>query len=132
GPVDGEFPLVEPWVNGECTYWWATMAQFAEKIHVGVGFETTFGCGIGRGGAGRTSPTMAFEGLTPREVLDRLMEKQPEFAWQEVDGAVVIRPVASWKAPAPALHKRVRPFAIEGVHPPHALHTLLQSAEPSL
>jgi hypothetical protein len=133
-PVEGTLTLIEPRMNGECTFWWATLAEFAEKVHVRVGFETPPQCRItiGREGARMTSPRIAFEGLTPREALDRLLETQPGFAWQDVDGVVVIRPIAAWKQPEHVLQARVAPFAVAGVHPHDALHAMLQSAQPSL
>jgi len=131
-PVEGPFRLIGPRVRQDCTSWWPTAEQFAQKVHVRVGFETTPQCWLGGGGAHPFAPTLTFDGLSPREALDRLMEMRPEFAWREVDGVVVIRPVPAWMATGHVLQTRVGPFVVEGVHPHHALHTMLDSAQPSL
>ena len=46
-------------------------------------------------------------GVTLRQALDAVVAKDRRYSWGEVDGVVVVRPVAAWRDPAHPLHRRV-------------------------
>lgn len=47
---------------------------------------------------------------TARMVLDRLVSMAPDYAWRDMNGVVVVRPVAAWNSPDHFLGARVQSF----------------------
>jgi hypothetical protein len=46
-------------------------------------------------------------GVTLRQALDAVVAKDRRYSWREVDGVVVVRPVAAWRDPAHPLARTV-------------------------
>ncbi len=111
---------------------WRTVEEVARFAGVRIGFEHTPDCHPGGRERRAYGPAIALDGLTPRQVFDQIVQMRPEFAWREVEGVVVIRPVRAWQDPAHLLHRQVAPFAVARTHPHLVLHRLLQAAQPSL
>lgn len=109
-----------------------TVEEVARFAGVRIGFEHTPECPPGGQERRAYGPSIALDGLTPRLVFDHIVQMRPDFAWREVDGVVVIRPVRAWLDPAHLLHRQVAPFAVARSHPHLVLHRLLQAAQPSL
>ena len=78
--------------------------------------------GIERAGGSQlpppTGPRVTVSGLILRNALDVMMRLEPGYDWREIDGVIVIRPVASWEDPAhplriPAPTLRVPALSVE-------------------
>src|SRR5262245_24666554 len=50
------------------------------------------------------------------EALSDLTTVDPRYAWHELDGVVVLRPVTAWVNPRHFLHQTIRPFAVTEQH----------------
>lgn len=111
---------------------WRTVEEVARFAGVRIGFEHMPDCHPGGRERRAYGPSIALDGLTPRLVFDQIVQMRPEFAWREIEGVVVIRPVRAWQDPAHLLHRPVEPFAVARTHPHLVLHRLLQAAQPSL
>ena len=68
----------------------------------------------------------------PRQAIDRVLSKRPDYRWAEVDGVAVIRPVTAWAPSGSVLNAPVAPFVVADEHPHHALHTVFQATQPPL
>jgi hypothetical protein len=111
---------------------WRTVEQVARFTGVRVGFEHTPDCrpaGVERRAYGQS---VDLGGLTPRAAFNDITRARPEFAWREIDGVAVMRPVAAWQDPAGVLHRPVASFSAARLHPHLVLHELLQAAQPTL
>jgi hypothetical protein len=51
--------------------------------------------------------SISLRGLTAREALDRLVQRDPRYRWVESDGVLIVRPVAAWNDPNAFLHRTV-------------------------
>jgi hypothetical protein len=92
-----ELPLV---VNGPFP---SSVRDLANATRVPMGIEFL---GPGRHPiSGRIPAT----GRTLREVLDAMIAVNPQYEWREMDGVIVIRPVAAWNDAANLLFKIVAP-----------------------
>jgi hypothetical protein len=63
-------------------------------------------------------------GRTLREVLDAMVAVDPRYEWRELEGVIVIRPVASWTDPNHALFRIVGPVRMIDVSPQEAVQRL--------
>jgi len=72
--------------------------------------------GIERAGGSQlpppTAPRVTVSGLTLRNALDLMMRLEPGYDWREIDGVIVIRPVASWEDPAHPLRIPAPPLRV--------------------
>jgi hypothetical protein len=129
-PMRGAVQVVDPAARPPCDLW-ESVEQLARHARVRVGFEQTPDC---RPAGRRRQPydrqAVALGGLTPRAAFDRLLSHRSDYRWAVIDGVAVFRPTTAWAAGSPLDHA-VAPFAASG-HPHHALHTVLESARPSL
>lgn len=67
-----------------------------------------------RGGPSRPKPLVSVRptpldvrGVTLRQALDAVVAKDRRYSWREVNGVVVVRPVAAWRDPEHPLLRRV-------------------------
>jgi len=67
-----------------------------------------------RGGSSRPKPLVSVRptpldvrGVTLRQALDAVVAKDRRYSWREVDGVVVVRPVAAWRDPEHPLLRTV-------------------------
>ncbi len=111
---------------------WRTVEHVARFTGVRVGFEHTANCWPAGQERRAYGPSIALAGLTPRMVFDQIVRARPEFAWREIDGVVVVRPLAAWQDSTHLLHRPVTPFAVARMHPHLVLHRAAQAARPSL
>lgn len=130
-PVKGPFRVIALRPDAPC-FVWPTVEQIARVAGIRVGFEHPAGCPpYGRSrNAGPNAIVM--DGWSPRQALDFVTDKYPQFAWREIDDVAVMRPMAAWTDASNVLHRRVTAWSASQVHPHHALHALLQHASPSL
>lgn len=129
-PMRGEVRVVDPAAAPPCDLW-ESVEQLARHAQVRVGFEQTPDCRpAGRRRLPYERPAVTLDGLTPRAAFDRLLSHRSGYQWAVIDGVAVFRPAAAWAAGSPLDHA-VAPFVVSD-HPHHALHTVLQSARPSL
>jgi hypothetical protein len=73
-------------------------------------------------------------GLSLRAALDVLIGFDPRYAWQEMNGVTVIRPVAAWGNPLHPLFRPVESIQLTNVKPKRAIDavaSLLGVAEPN-
>lgn len=72
--------------------------------------------GIERAGGSQlpppTAPRVTVSGLTLRNALDVMMRLEPGYEWREIDGVIVIRPVASWEDPTHPLRIPAPPLSV--------------------
>ncbi len=129
-PMRGEVRVIDPAARPPCELW-ESVEQLARHAQVRVGFEQVPGC---RPGGRPREPydrqAVTLDGLTPRAAFDRLLSHRSDYRWAVLDGVAVFRPTTAWAAGSPLDHA-VAPFAVSE-HPHHALHTVLESARPSL
>ena len=111
---------------------WRTVEELGRLAGVRVGFENTRACVPGGRERRAYGPSLTLDGLTPRTAFDQIVQARPDFAWREIDGVVVMRPVAAWSDATHVLHRAVAPLALTSIHPHLALHEVLQAAQPSL
>lgn len=111
---------------------WRTVEEVARFSGVRIGFEHTPDCRPGGRERRAYGPSVDLDGLTPRAAFDDIARARPDFAWREMDGVVVMRPVAAWQDPANVLHRPVASFTVARRHPHLVLHEVLQSAQPTL
>ena len=129
-PTSRTFRLTDPRTN-ECALWTA-VEQWARQARWRVGFEATTRCHPGRKTLEAGDGAVTFEGMSPIEALDGLLQLSPQFRWREIGGVVVIRPKLAWDDPNNALNRAVRQFSVSKVHPHFAVHAALEAALPSL
>lgn len=111
---------------------WRTVEHVSRFAHVPVGFEHVGTCAPMGWGKTPEADALALNGLTPRQIFDRLVEARPDYAWREIDGVVVMRPVGAWTDAGNVLARLVAPFAVTDRHPHQLLHDVYQAARPSL
>lgn len=63
---------------------------------------------------------VALRGLTVEEALNRLIEIDPRYRWQERDGVIVIRPASAWQNAGHFLHRTIEAFELEDRNVPDA------------
>ena len=129
-PMRGTVRVIDPAARPPCDLW-DSVEQLARHAQVRVGFEQAQDC---RPGGRPREPydrqAVTLDGLTPRAAFDRLLSHRSDYRWAVVDGVAVFRPTTAWASGSPLDHA-VAPFAVSE-HPHHALHTVLESARPSL
>jgi hypothetical protein len=129
-PMRGTVRVIDPAARPPCELW-ESVEQLARQAQVRIGFEQDPGC---RPGGRPREPydrqAVTLDGLTPRAAFDRLLSHRSDYRWAIIDGVAVFRPTTAWAAGSPLDHA-VAPFSAAD-HPHHVLHTLLQSARPSL
>jgi hypothetical protein len=130
-PVAGPFRVMGPHAHGKCAFW-QSLEQVARRSGVRLGFENRPDCRLDGWTLSTEPDQLDFDGLTPRQAFDRLVEIRPEFSWREIDQVVIVRPVAAWEDPANLLHRPVAPFTIADTHPHFVLHRVTESAQPSV
>jgi hypothetical protein len=86
--------------------------RIARAIGEPAGVEFTPGsCVISR--SGPPSEFVSLAGLTARDALDRAVELDPRYRWIEMDGVIVVRPVAAWDDPQHFLHRTGSSFTVD-------------------
>jgi hypothetical protein len=82
----------------------AGVGRLRQRAAISIGFEVESACVDSRPQF-RSSPTDDdLDGLTVRDVLDRLVAMVPAYQWREVGGIVVIRPALAWDDPREPLN----------------------------
>jgi hypothetical protein len=130
-PRHGSLAVANPALGEECDFW-RTLEQVARQTGVRVGLENVETCHSGGWGLSPGDGALDLSGLTLRMIFARVVELRPEYSWTEIDGVVVVRPVPAWTSPDNALHRTIKPFAVDKMHPHLALHAMLEAAEPSM
>jgi hypothetical protein len=130
-PVGGEFRIVNPLLNSPCTFG-AAVDQLARRAHVLVGFENTPDCWMGAWTLHSGEGALDLTGMTARQALDHLVALTSTYRWQEIDGVVVIRPIAAWDDPTNMLNRPTASFNVTNANVHEVLHVLLQAVTPSL
>lgn len=129
-PMHGAVRVIDPAARPPCELW-ESVEQLARHAQVRIGFEQDPNC---RPGGRLREPydrqAVTLDGLTPRTAFDRLLSRRSDYRWAVIDGVAVFRPTTAWAAGSPLDHA-VAPFAASE-HPHHVMHTVLQSARPSL
>lgn len=129
-PIRGTVRVIDPAARPPCELW-ESVEQLARHAQVRVGFEQVPQC---RPGGRPREPydrqAVTLDGLTPRAAFDRLLSHRSDYRWAVIDGVAVFRPTTAWAAGSPLDHV-VASFAASE-HPHHVMHTVLQSARPSL
>jgi hypothetical protein len=118
--------------RGNPCHLWTAFEQLARQARVRIGFEQTLDCGPAPWVLRPHEESLNLGGLTPRQAFDRVLSSRPDYRWTEIDGVVVIRPVAAWASGGSVLNVPVAAFAVADEHPHHALHTVFLSSQPSL
>lgn len=129
-PSSRIFRLTDPRTD-ECALGTA-VEQLARQARWRVGFEATSRCHPGRKTLEAGDGAVTFEGMSPIEALDGLLQLSPQFRWREIGGVVVIRPKLAWDDPNNVLNRAVGQFSVSKVHPHFAVHAALEAALPSL
>lgn len=111
---------------------WRTVEHISRFARVPVGFEHTSSCAPQGWGRRPEADAAVLDGLTPRQMFDQLVAARPDYAWKEIDGVVVLRPVTAWRDTANVLGRSVAPLAVTNRHPHDLLHDVFQAARPSL
>lgn len=117
--------------NAPCDLW-RTVEHVSRFARVPVGFEHTASCAPQGWGRRPEADAVVLDGLTPRQMFDRLVEARPDYAWRVIDDVVVMRPVAAWQDAGNVLARAVAPLSVTGRRPHDLLHDVYQSARPSL
>lgn len=111
---------------------WRTVEHISRFARVPVGFEHVASCAPHGWGRTPEADAWVFDGLTPRQMFDRLVAARPDYAWKDIAGIVVLRPVMAWQDARNVLARSVVPFAVRNRHPHDLLHDIYQAARPSL
>jgi hypothetical protein len=96
------------------------IVSIAARLGLPFGFEAAGALSEGvsmpfstRGGSSRPRPLVSVRptpldvrGVTLRQALDAVVAKDRRYSWREVDGVVVVRPVAAWRDPEHPLLRR--------------------------
>jgi hypothetical protein len=128
-PNAGEFRVTESNTLDDCSML-ELFDQIARQAKIAIGFESVPGCWFGprsvvpNGGR-------ALDARTPREAFNQVAALTGAFAWREIDGVVVIRPVAAWQE-AGFLSLRVDAFRLVNVSLEDALCHALDVTTPRL
>jgi hypothetical protein len=130
-PMGATVLVEDPTRRHPCRLWTA-LEQLARQARMRIGFEQTLECSPAPWVLRPYEASLNLGGLTPRQALDRILSQRPDYRWTEIDGVVVIRPVAAWTQTGSVLNAPVAPFTVADEHPHHALHTLFQASQPSL
>jgi hypothetical protein len=130
-PRHGPLAVANPALSEPCDFW-RTLEQVARQTGVRVGLENLDTCHSGGWGLSPGEGALDLSGLTLRMIFARVVEPRQEFAWTEIDGVVVVRPVEAWTSRENALHRTIMPFAVDKIHPHLALHAMLEAARPSM
>jgi hypothetical protein len=111
---------------------WTALEQLARHARVRIGFEQTLDCSPAPWVLRPDEGSLNLGGLTPRQAIDSMLARRPDYRWMEVDGVAVIRPVTAWTPAGSVLNAPVTAFAVTKTHPHLALHTVFQSSRPLL
>ena len=105
----------------ECTVP-STVSRLARQYHFLAGVEYLLvDCGPLFVGTPRDAAVSDLQGLSIGEALKKLTEIDPRYRWIELDGVVVVRPVAAWSDPKNLLNFTTRSFVLEDVNVGSAL-----------
>lgn len=111
---------------------WRTVEHVSRFAGVLVGFEHVAACAPRGWGRRPEADAVVLDGLTPRQMFDLIVAARPDYAWREIDGVVVLRPVTAWQDGANVLASAVAAFAVASRPPHYLLHDVYQAAKPSL
>lgn len=111
---------------------WRTVEHISRFARVPVGFEHVGTCAPMGWGKTPEADALVLDGLTPRQMFDRVVSVRPDYSWRELGGMVVIRPVVAWTDAGNVLTRPVAPFTVSDRHPHQLLHDVYQAAQPSL
>lgn len=111
---------------------WRTVEHISRFARVPVGFEHTANCAPQGWGRRPEADAAVLDGLTPRRMFDQLVAARPDYAWKEIDGVVVLRPVVAWQDTANVLARPVAPFAVTNRRPHDLLHDVFRATRPPL
>jgi hypothetical protein len=103
GPAPDGRPVV---VNGP--YYWSVQ-QLAAATRTPFGFESA----PPLAGVGRASIELPVTGRTLRDALDTIVALDPRYEWREMDGVIVVRPVAAWSDAGSALFALTPPVKLD-------------------
>ena len=76
------------------------------------------------------SPFASAELMSVGDLLDRLLASDRRYRWQDMDGVVVVRPIAAWADSDHFLHRRVAAFTVVDGHLANALAAISASLQP--
>ena len=80
--------------------------------------------------SGRPTPFVGAELTSVGDILDQLLASDRHYRWQDMDGVVVVRPIAAWRENDHFLHRRVAEFTVVDGHLANALAAISVSLHP--
>jgi len=78
----------------------------------------------------RPTPFVGVELTSVGDILDQLLASDRHYRWQDMDGVVVVRPIAAWRDNDHFLHRRVAAFTVEDGHLANALAAISVALQP--
>lgn len=129
--IPGEVRVHDPRTLRSCDFG-ASVDEIVRKAGLILAFENTPDCPPSAAMLAPTSGGVAFENISARQALDRLMPLMPGFTWRDMNEVVVVRPIAAWGGLASPLNYPVGAFAISDGHLIEVIHTILRTVRPPL
>lgn len=130
-PHCGEFRVSDSQSRSDCSMF-ELFDQVARQSGIAIGFENLSSCWLGPRSVVQAGHSHVLHARTAREAFDEVVTINPSFRWAQIDGVVVVRPVAAWDDPADVLNQRAAAFQVINVDLHEALVRALDATTPPL